>query len=363
MEKQDREKILSINILRFFAAVAVMFYHYIFMFTQRGYTEFDYRVLWNISHYGYLGVDLFFIISGFVIAMSAENRDLFHFALSRIGRLYPIYWTSVTITSIFVFFYGYTIETTTNIKSFLANMTMQPSMFGFSPIDGSYWSLTVELMFYILIGLLIIVNKYKYLEKITIILSVALGLGAINHIVPFNWSSYFLAGILFYFIYKNGSSIVKIISLIFNLIASIIYATSRAPSLSDGYHANFDQITITTYIVSFYFIFLLISLKYVDNFIGEKVNQKTKKFIIILGSLTFPVYLLHQTIGHIILKALERFELGAILSLLVTTVFIFSISYTLNICIEKRGRELIIKCANYLANLFKILYFPRTSNR
>ena len=80
-----------IDILRIFAAFLVVFYHYLF----RGHaadsmmsTNFPFG---ELLKYGYLGVDLFFIISGFVITKSIENRSLKQFIIARFIRLYPIY--------------------------------------------------------------------------------------------------------------------------------------------------------------------------------------------------------------------------------------------------------------------------------
>jgi peptidoglycan/LPS O-acetylase OafA/YrhL len=50
-----------------------------------------------VSRYGYLGVDLFFVISGFVVQLSAWDRRPPEFVVSRIVRLYPAFWIAVTV--------------------------------------------------------------------------------------------------------------------------------------------------------------------------------------------------------------------------------------------------------------------------
>lgn len=349
----QKDKILSINILRFLAAFAVVFYHYVFMFTQRDYTSYNYGPLWSISHYGYLGVDLFFIISGFVIAMSANGRNLFQFTTSRIARLYPIYWVSVILTCLFVYFFGKDINTFITIKNFLANMTMQPFAFGGFPIDGSYWSLSVELKFYILIGILLLLNSYKYLETISLVLSGFVGLGAVTGVLPFNWSSYFLAGIIFYFIYTEGLSKIRFVSLILSGIASVIYAVSRVPELSSAYHTAFNPVTIASLVISFYVLFLILSLRKFDNILNKYLTDKQKNLLVIFGSLTFPVYLLHQVIGHIALNKLDSFFAHPYWALAITVCFITALSYTLNLFVERQGRDIILKISKKIENGFK----------
>ncbi len=96
-----RSRVSELDLLRFFAAFSVLLYHYTF----RGYAAGDmsimpYPLLAPISKYGYLGVDLFFLISGFVILMSASSGSLKRFAISRIVRLYPAFWVCCTVTFI-----------------------------------------------------------------------------------------------------------------------------------------------------------------------------------------------------------------------------------------------------------------------
>jgi peptidoglycan/LPS O-acetylase OafA/YrhL len=96
-------RIAVIDGLRLLAAVAVAFYH--FSGSERvgeawgGTTSHLFPTLGRFSAYGFLGVELFFMISGFVICMSAWGRPLGDFARSRITRLFPAYWPAVLITT------------------------------------------------------------------------------------------------------------------------------------------------------------------------------------------------------------------------------------------------------------------------
>ena len=48
-----------------------------------------------------MGVPFFFVISGFVVLMTAWGRDVPHFVASRVGRLFPAYWVAVVIAGFF----------------------------------------------------------------------------------------------------------------------------------------------------------------------------------------------------------------------------------------------------------------------
>jgi peptidoglycan/LPS O-acetylase OafA/YrhL len=110
--------------------------------------------------YGYLGVDLFFIISGFVIAFSIKHLSLRKFCYSRFKRLYPMYWICLLLTFIVSYFWGAPRYHVT-FTQLLANLTMVQKLWGQGDVDGAYWSLYVELKFYLIIALFLILNRFK----------------------------------------------------------------------------------------------------------------------------------------------------------------------------------------------------------
>src|SRR5699024_11527568 len=86
--------------LPIFAALFVVLYHYTFHYGRRfGHLSSDYST--EIFSYGHYGVQLFFIISGFVIFMSVRRgRSAGDFLIKRAFRLYPAYIASIVITFI-----------------------------------------------------------------------------------------------------------------------------------------------------------------------------------------------------------------------------------------------------------------------
>ncbi|NJP77312.1 acyltransferase, partial [Streptomyces sp. AA8] len=95
-------RLAAVDGLRLLAAAAVAAYHYLGTPTPRFWGEaYDLPqaapLLHAISGYGWLGVEAFFLISGFVICMSCWGRTPAQFAVSRIVRLFPLYWAVVLI--------------------------------------------------------------------------------------------------------------------------------------------------------------------------------------------------------------------------------------------------------------------------
>src|SRR6267378_8118287 len=88
------------------AACAVMLFHYTFRGPQDHAWAVSFPFFGQIFKYGYLGVDVFFILSGFVILLTAYDKDAIAFTVARIVRLYPAYWICVTLTAVAIVLTG-----------------------------------------------------------------------------------------------------------------------------------------------------------------------------------------------------------------------------------------------------------------
>ena len=131
-----KTRVNEIDLLRFVAALSVVFFHYAF----RGYagdakTVMPYPMLATAGKYGYLGVDLFFMISGFVILMTASNGSFKDFAVSRAARLYPAFWACCTVTFGAILAIG-GVRYHATFSQYLVNMTMLSEFFHVPYIDG-----------------------------------------------------------------------------------------------------------------------------------------------------------------------------------------------------------------------------------
>ncbi|WP_244522064.1 acyltransferase family protein [Bradyrhizobium embrapense] len=125
----------------------------------------------NVS-LGRFGVALFFLISGFVVPFSiGGERPLFQFAVSRAFRLYPALWLALAVLASMAWLAGEPPRAAT----VLANMTMAPALFGQPWLSPIYWTLFVELAFYVLIALLFSVGALRRVGVLSI-LSLALAI-------------------------------------------------------------------------------------------------------------------------------------------------------------------------------------------
>lgn len=330
----NKIRFYEIDLLRFLAALSVMLFHYTF----RGYaadnmSPLSFPHLGAVFKYGSLGVDLFFIISGFVILLTAYNRTATNFVISRMTRMYPAYWFGVILTATIMFFFGgelFSIE----LKQFFFNLTMIHGYFGIQHVDGVYWSLLIELKFYLLIFILIIFNQIRFIKYY---LSAWLVLAFYNYFYPLSgplafffipdWASYFIAGATFYLIRIEGPSIDKYSLIAFSFILSILKATKGIQAAIVHYHTDYSEIVLFCIISSFYLIFILISI--------GKTSFLNRQIFTSFGALTYPLYLIHQNIGFIFFNHFSGTDFKYITLILMCGISILS-AYIINRQIEQK---------------------------
>jgi peptidoglycan/LPS O-acetylase OafA/YrhL len=145
-----------LDLLRFTAALTVAVYHFLYRGAQEGnYLEFSFAAAGISVSLGYLGVNLFFMISGFVIIWSATGRDWYGFSVGRLARLYPAHVVAMTITFLTMLWWAQP-PYTTDVFEWLANLTMLAPMFGSDFMDGAYWSIVIEIIFSSLLRQLVV---------------------------------------------------------------------------------------------------------------------------------------------------------------------------------------------------------------
>ncbi|MBB4094900.1 acyltransferase family protein [Brucella pecoris] len=144
----------NIDGLRAIAATSVLFHHIFGDFIRDASDQSTPLIGFLTSivssfDFGRFGVVLFFLISGFVVPFSIKgDQPIRRFAIGRFFRLYPAFWLSLLFMCGYLVFTGNTPE----LKTVLANATMAANVFGQPWLSGVYWTLFIELAFYVLIA-------------------------------------------------------------------------------------------------------------------------------------------------------------------------------------------------------------------
>jgi peptidoglycan/LPS O-acetylase OafA/YrhL len=299
-------RLVVLDGLRLLAATMVVFYHYVGVSNanigHRGHT----RVLaWgtsaanvfpNFLHqpatYGWTGVELFFMISGFVICMSGWGRKPADFFISRVVRIVPAYWAATVLTAIVLMAFP---RMTNGIKPsmVLTNLTMVQSAYGVPNLIPAYWTLFVELMFYLLFGLVAIGGiTYRRMATFCVLWSVASIAAATSHEAVLNmlinppYSPFFIAGVAFFLIHKFGS----------NLLLWAIVAYSWLVSVNLPHRSPPWQVVVV--LTAFFVIMALVATHRLDGI--------RWRWLTVGGALTYPLYLIHQDLGFLVFTYLRN---------------------------------------------------------
>ncbi|MBX6316155.1 MAG: acyltransferase [Isosphaeraceae bacterium] len=152
------ERVEAIDVLRGVAALAVVLYHYVGFIPFRGIPVGPIgSVVVTVTRYGHLGVPIFFVLSGYVIAMTASRYTFTpsagaRFVLRRLVRLAPPYWVVVGLITAAVMAgqaAGYFKHSTVTFGQVAAHLVYAQNLLGLSPLDVAYWTLCLEIQFYL----------------------------------------------------------------------------------------------------------------------------------------------------------------------------------------------------------------------
>lgn len=232
---------------------------------------------------GMLAVDLFFLISGFVITMTVERSASWRsFAVSRISRLYPAYWAAVLISAAVIALMPLD-QPRPGAVQIAANLTMLHLYLRQPNIDPSYWSLAVELGFYLLVGVLLVLGQLRRIEAFAALWMLAgagatLLLPALGHALPWRittglalpWSGLFTSGIFFYHMRRSGWHWRGVAVILFALITRAATLAPHAMLIEAGIFASFAL------------------------FAGGRLPWLRAAPLLFLGQISYSLYLIHQ---------------------------------------------------------------------
>ncbi|MFD2513001.1 acyltransferase family protein [Pontibacter locisalis] len=266
-------RIKELDALRGLAAFAVFLFHF------------------QLFDYGYLGVHLFFIISGFVIFLSAKSvKQPSDFVIARFSRLYPTYWVCLLLTFAVLF----VSESDVTFTQLAYNFTMFQEFIGVENIDGAYWSLTEELVFYVIIFTALLLGLINHVKLWTgVMLLLAMGglflnpeLGGMEKNIQavVKYFSLFVAGVIFYHMYLAQKVGVK-------YVAALLLCLGISLQYGYGSYLPYFNHTIEIGVIcAFFGLFTLLVM-------GKLAFLQKYKWMLFLGEISYPFYLLHQEIG------------------------------------------------------------------
>ncbi len=314
----------------------------------------------TITSYGYLGVPVFFVLSGFVITASTKSYGVTlgyfgRFALKRSLRLDPPYWAAIGLASVFLITkreLGFDI-TTPDAKNYMAHAFYLQDILDINPkINVVFWTLCLEIQFYLFFVLSILVtskiseksglvnevfvNVFSFFLVITGLVSLLvysdyLAMESNGWFIPY-WHFFVLGSLTYKATCKKGVHVFCLIVFLILEVGTVVYSDE------DAYMAA----AISTSI----FISFMATINKLQNGLSWAPLQ-------FLGAISYSLYLTHPDIGWktiSIVKLIFPEEVHGYLSFLVYTLGVISsifFAYVFYIVIErsshKLSRRIVIK--------------------
>ncbi len=312
-----KQRVYELDYIRAISAIFIVLFHY----TTQYNNSIGHIGSWPVSvPWGSMAVNTFFLLTGYLTVCHYSSGFL-QFVYKRWCRLWPAFAVCVIITSAFMALLM--PERLRTIPDILINFTMFPAYLGAKAVDGVYWTLPVEIIFYFWIAVILcLTKKRKKLLMICLygwtVLSIIVSLFSKLNFLPLPTSLLqigfntlhapcFIIGIaIFLQNADDGVSWKSTLPLLFLCVAGV-------------YLGRGLSLTVWTTL----WALLIWAVTAGKLHFSLKKKNPVHKCLVFLAGISYPLYLLHQFIGFAIIQKLEH--LGAVNELWIIVPIVFSI--------------------------------------
>lgn len=254
--------------------------------------------VFHVAAYGWIGVEIFFVISGFVICMSCWGRTPRQFFVSRVIRLYPAYWFAVLFTTaVLVAVPG--VWERLPLREVLLNLTMLQAGSDVPNVDLVYWTLWSELRFYLLFLVVVAMGlTYRRVIVFCCVWGAAAMLAPVSDfpllvlLANPDGAWYFIAGLALFLMHRFGQDL---------LLWGILAMAWLMGQLELGERVHYEGVSGWRGAVLIFTVFMLVmvavSLGWTDRI--------RWRWLVTAGCLTYPLYLMHYMAGTAIIARLQ----------------------------------------------------------
>lgn len=334
-------RLAELDALRGIAAMAVVLFHYftkfdelfghnippVFSLPWGSYSGVD---LFSLGHYG---VNLFFMISGFVIFMTLERtKQPMDFVVSRFSRLFPAYWAAVVLTFSIVLVLGLPGKEV-NLVQALANLSMVHSFFNVPHVDGVYWTLEVELLFY---AWAFLAYHLGWLHRVHVLLLAAMAL----HLVYFIAAEFF--GVNLPWI-ASRYLILKFIA--WFALGVMVYRLTRRTANQNQLNSQTQTADLGVIACAIALLACvhslwigLLALAFTTVLWGAASGRLPwlgNRLLLGLGTISYTLYLVHENIGWAVMRPLQAAGLSSNGSILFALILSLVLATLLTLLVER----------------------------
>jgi peptidoglycan/LPS O-acetylase OafA/YrhL len=279
--------------------------------------------VFRFATYGWIGVEIFFVISGFVICMSCWGRTPRQFFVSRVIRLYPAYWFAVVFTTAVLIAVPGVWERL-RLREVLLNLTMLQSGSAVPNVDGVYWTLWSELRFYLLF--LVVVAMGLTYRRVVLFARLPL----LELIANPDGAWYFIAGLALYLMHRFGQDL-----LLWGILAMawLMGQLELGNRIAEIEHVSGWRGSVLIF-TAFLLFMVAVALGYTDRI--------RWKWLVTAGAMTYPLYLVHYAAGTTLINRLHDTMDARLLVAAVIAGFLV-LSYLVHRLVERPVSRLLKK--------------------
>jgi peptidoglycan/LPS O-acetylase OafA/YrhL len=262
------------------------------------------------------------MISGFVIFMTLERvSSVRDFAVSRFARLYPVFWVALLMAVILLPLAGGQVPST---RTVLANATIEAPLFGTPFVDVVYWSLSCEVLFYVLAAALF-ASGWRKIEFAALgwlgVSVVATHYPLLMFLIDAPYAYMFVIGIMVYRLRQNPWNAAA-----WGTLATAIFVSACIRYEPSARH--FPGILNAALMTALGAVLWLGSY------------MKPPRPLAYLGELSYSIYLIHVPMGAVIFVALSRL-LPPDLAVLIAVPAVLAVASVINAWIERPAQRWI----------------------
>ncbi|MFE1438041.1 acyltransferase family protein [Streptomyces sp. NPDC058739] len=340
-------RLRALDGLRLLAALMVALYHY----GGRGgeiseawgsSAKTQFPTLHSWFAYGCLGVQIFFVISGFVICMSGWGRPLRSFFASRVSRLMPSYWVAVVLVTA-VFALPVVAYEAVSPSDALLNLTLLQQPLGADRVLGVCWTLWVEVRFYALFALCVVLpgasRRRVVLFCVVWTMAAAIADAAdqplLDLVLMPEYAPFFIGGIGIYLLYRDRRDVTAWGIVAISWLTGQHYAVAELWHPPGPGHFSYRSAYVIIAIVTFGFVAVLaVAL--------GRLRRADWRWLTVAGALTYPFYLVHEHLGWVAVETFHRhLGLPSYATLAATLACMLFLAWLFNRFVERRATPLL----------------------